>query len=122
MNSFYKIFFLLFFSVFICYSPFSIAQINNPDIKRTNHWYFGEKAGLDFSSGSPVADTNSQMMVAGNAVTMSDTAGNLLFYSDRWSVWNRNHQIMPNGTGLIKFGTNSFSHALCVPQPGNDKL
>lgn len=101
---------------------FNASYSQNTQIKRTNHWYFGEKAGLDFSNNSPVADTNSEMMVAGNAVTMSDTAGNLLFYSNRYNVWNRNHQIMPNGTGLTHWGTDSFSHALCVPQPENDSL
>jgi len=96
---------------------------NNPDIKRTWHWYFGGKAGLDFSSGSPVAVTNGQMYVRGNPVSMSDTAGNLLFYSNRYTVWNKNHQVMPNANGLIgNYGTDSYANAICAPQPGNHNI
>ena len=116
-----KIILLFLLTPFTFHLPNAHAQ--NPDLKRTYHWYFGNKAGLDFSSGSPVAVTDGEMNVLGNPVSMSDTAGNLQFYSDRYNVWNRNHETMPNGTGLIGGqGTNSFSHALCVQKPGADNV
>ena len=40
------------------------------------------------------------MAVTHANVSVSDSLGNLLFYSDGQTVWNRNHQTMPNGTGL----------------------
>lgn len=69
----------------------------NPDSKRINHWYFGQGAGLDFSSGTAVADTNGAMYVWKGNTTMSDRDGNLLFYSDGRHVWNAQHDTMPNG-------------------------
>ncbi|MCX6277574.1 MAG: hypothetical protein NT004_05725, partial [Bacteroidetes bacterium] len=65
-----------------------------------NNWHFGNKAGITFNSGSPVALSDGQMVVKRGSVCVSDSLGNLLFYSDGDRVWNRNHQVMPNGTGL----------------------
>jgi len=41
----------IIFCIFIQIN-FCNAQIN-PESKRANHWYFGNKAGLDFTSGNP---------------------------------------------------------------------
>jgi len=111
----------LFFAILFTFH-FSL-QAQNPNIKRTYHWYFGDKAGLDFSSGSPKADTNGQMTVWKGSATMSDTAGNLLFYTDGVRVWNKNHQIMPHGDSL----ENSYGHVeptqvIVVPKPGINNL
>ncbi|HWY33409.1 MAG TPA: T9SS type A sorting domain-containing protein, partial [Nitrosopumilaceae archaeon] len=96
----------------------NIKAQTSPDIKRTKHWYFGVNAGLDFSGGAPVAVTNGQV-VSDNSASISDTSGNLLFYTDGKSVWNKNHQLMPNGTGL---NGNSYGKVLIVPQPLNDSI
>ncbi len=72
-------------------------------------------------SGSAVALTNSSMTTNEGSSCMSDTCGELLFYTDGDSVFNRNHQVMSNGTGLL--GCNSSTQsALIVPQPQNDSL
>ncbi|MCD4680702.1 MAG: T9SS type A sorting domain-containing protein [Bacteroidales bacterium] len=65
-----------------------------------NIWYFGWKAGLDFNSGSPVAITDGQLWVDENCAVISNNAGNLLFYTNGDTVWNSEHIVMPNGTGL----------------------
>ncbi len=65
-----------------------------------NNWYFGNKAGITFNSGTPVVLTDGQMLVQRASISVSDSLGNLLFYSDGQRVWNRNHQVMPNGTNL----------------------
>ena len=57
-----------------------------------NNWYFGNKAGITFNSGLPVVLTDGQMLVKRASVCVSDSLGNLLFYSDGDQVWNRNHQ------------------------------
>lgn len=100
------------------------AFAQNPDIKRTWHWYFGHQCGLDFSSGSPVVDTNSALNTFEGCSVMSDTAGNLLFYTDGDTVWNRFHQPMPNGSGLLGCGNygSSSQAGLIVPYPAHDSL
>ncbi len=42
-------------------------------------------------------------------VSVSDSSGMLLFYSDGGNVWNRNNTIMPNGSGLNGFISQSHS-------------
>ena len=49
--------------------------------------------------------------------TASDTAGNLLFYTDGATVWNANHVPMLNGNGLNGLG--STQAAIVVPAPLN---
>jgi len=89
--------------------------------QRTYHWYFGGGAGIDFSSGQAVADTNGQVNTWDGCATMSDENGNLLFYTDGSTVWNRNHQIMPNGTGLMGHWS-SHQNSLIVPKPKDPRI
>lgn len=80
-------------------------------------WYFGNKAAIDFTSGSPVAVGTSEMNAGEGSASIADpTTGDLLFYTDGISVWNRNNAVMPNGTGLAG-GLSSTQAALIVPKP-----
>jgi hypothetical protein len=47
-----------------------------------NIWYFGSHAGLDFNSGSPVALTDGQLVTEEGCATISNSSGQLLFYTD----------------------------------------
>jgi hypothetical protein len=74
-------------------------------------WCFGDSAGLDFNSGSPVP-FQSAMNAHEAASSIADKQGNLLFYvGDRnfstqySSVRNFNHQIMYNGDSLLSAGS-----------------
>jgi gliding motility-associated-like protein len=93
-----------------------VTSINSFSQKQNNIWYFGANAGLDFSSGSPQALTNSAMYQVEGTASMSDTLGNLLFYTDGITVWNKNHVQMSNGNGLLG-NSSSTQSALIVPQP-----
>lgn len=99
----------------------SLVFAQHPEIKRATHWYFGWNAGLDFSNDTVVADVNGAYDNYEATATISDTAGNLLFYTDAETVWNRNHQVMQNGT-YIGGCWSSTQGALIVPQPGNDSI
>lgn len=88
--------------------------------KEANNWYFGNKAGISFESGAPIALTNSGMYTQFGTATMSDTTGNLLFYTDGKQVYNRNHVVMPNGNGLL--GTSTSQICICVRRPKSDHL
>lgn len=80
-------------------------------------WFFGT-AGIDFSTPTPTPLTSSAMSTYEGCATVCDADGQLLFYTDGVSVWNRLHTLMPGGTGL--FGDISSSNsAVIVPQPGN---
>ena len=65
-----------------------------------SNWYFGNAAGISFNSGSPVALTNGALITTEGVATISDFSGNLLFYTNGVTVWDRNHSIRPNGNGL----------------------
>lgn len=59
------------------------------------------------------------MSVTEGCASFSDTSGNLLFYTDGITVWDRAHQVMPNGTGLLG-NSSSTQSAIVVPKPGSN--
>ncbi len=81
----------------------------------TSHWFFGDHAGIDFTSGVPVTDGNGQILSREGTASFSDASGNLLFYTDGTKVYTRNHAEMPNGTGLHGHSSSSQS---CIIIPG----
>lgn len=92
-----------------------------------NNWYFGQKAGIHFNDSSgPKPLKNSQMHANGASSSISDSLGNLLFYTNGGIVWNKNHDTMLNGEGLsesVCAGPSMYYYlnttALIVKQPGN---
>ena len=86
----------------------------------TSNWYFGQGAGIEFQNdGSVIATTDGQLSTFEGCATISDSLGNLLFYTDGITVYNRNHTIMQNGNGL--FGDpSSTQSAIIIPQPGDE--
>lgn len=86
--------------------------------KESANWYFGEQAGLNFNTSPPIPHTNGQLVTKEGCAAISDYTGALLFYTDGITVWNRSHQVMPNGTGLLGH-TSSTMSALIIPKPGN---
>ena len=112
-----KLLLLFCFIFFSFHSSFSQSS----EIKRANHWYFGWNAGLDFSNDTVVAVTDGAYNNYEATATISDTAGNLLFYTDAETIWNRNHQIMQNGD-YIGGCWSSTQGALIVPEPENDSI
>lgn len=68
--------------------------------KQNNNWCFGNKAGLDFNAGTPVAFTSAINCDEGSATVSDRKTGALLFYTDGVRIWNKNHTIMPNGSNI----------------------
>jgi gliding motility-associated-like protein len=77
--------------------------------------------GLDFNSGAPVVLKNSKMDTREGCSSVSDKDGNLLFYTDGITVWNKNHAEMSNGTGLLG-NSSSTQSSVVVKKPGSDNL
>ncbi len=105
----------ILFLLFLSLSFFGYSQ------KEANIWYFGNNAGLDFGSGNPIPLTDGQLSTVEGCSSFSDSSGNLLFYSDGITVYNKNHQIMQNGNNLGGNPSSSQS-GLIVPSPANNNL
>lgn len=88
----------------------------------SRNWYFGQYAGLTFKNGVAEPLEDGRLSTSEGCASISDpTTGELLFYTDGVTVWNRLHDVMPNGRGL--FGDPSTSQsALIVPAPGRPYL
>lgn len=110
---------LLFLMLFCIINTFAQGEASN--------WFFGNGAGLvfDVDNGTVAADASAinTISTSEGCSSISDPSGNLLFYTDGKTVWDANHQIMPNGdynNGLGLLGDpSSTSSAVIVPKPGN---
>ncbi|MBC7448585.1 MAG: hypothetical protein H7330_11055, partial [Hymenobacteraceae bacterium] len=86
-------------------------------------WFFGERVGIDFTTGAPRFERGGQTQyfdATGSSVC--DAAGRLQFYTDGWRVWNRRHQLMPNGVILPYPGYDKGLTTLTVPVQGKPWL
>ena len=91
--------------------------------QEASFWYFGQNAGLRFNAGNGTvtAITDGQLNTLEGCTSISDTNGNLLFYSDGRTVWNANHVPMTNASEALSTGlkgdNSSTSSGLIVPKP-----
>jgi hypothetical protein len=114
------------FTLLILCSFFRVTAQPDWALKENNNWKFYQYGGLRFVNNAPVTDTSSMKwsydapggaIQTINAASVSDEQGNLLFYSDAYNVWNRNHQPMPDGDSLMT--GNAMDAALIVPVLNN---
>lgn len=106
----------LFYIAVLCYSIVLCQE-------QASNWYFGENSGINFNSADGTVSFLSDSSIQtkeGNA-TISDEDGNLLFYTDGITVYNKNHFVMANGSGLLGDSSSSQS-AIIVPMPENPSL
>ncbi len=102
-------------TLFILVFAFAEAQLESAQ------WFFGQDAGIDFRSGDATASNQGIMSTGEGCATISDSQGNLLFYTDGRTVFNRQHDTMLNGNGL-QGDSSSTSSAVAVPLPQSDNL
>ena len=100
---------------------FVLLSINIYAQREANIWYFGQYAGLDFNSGIPIPLTDGVLHRWEGVATFSDSFGSLLFYTDGETVWNAEHLVMPNGSGLLGHRSSTES-AIIIPYPEHDSL
>lgn len=86
--------------------------------KQANFWYFGRNAGLNFGGGIPVALTNGALNTGEGCSSISTASGALEFYTDGRFVYNKQHQQMPNGSGLLGHSSSTQSGVI-VPKPAS---
>ena len=108
-----------------------LSQSAFAQTKEGNNWYFGYSGALTWNQTQIITNGGKTLtglptpLAGGSAMTnqnegvfnMSDAAGNLLFYSDGMTIWNRNHQVMQNGSGLFGHASSAQS-GIVVPYPG----
>lgn len=109
----------IFFLLFLSFQN-SFAQ------KQDNNWVFGRNAGLNFDSGSPQPFTANIYSVE-DCASISDTSGQLLFYTNGVNVYNRLGEIMPNGdslaTGFLwQYGADAPQSVLILQEPDSNHL
>lgn len=83
---------------------------------QANAWRFGINAGIDFNSNPPIAVDNSALVSQEGSAVMCNPGGQLLFYTNGETVWDRNNNIMPNGQFLLGRKSTTQS-AVIVPRP-----
>jgi len=114
-------------ALLFCIAIFQSTFAQSP--KRANIWYFGEQAGLDFTPGHPVPLTDGAMKAFEGSAVISDANGNLQFYTNGGDmpypggIWNKHHQLMPNGDLDGSGGCNSaFQSSLILPHPKYESI
>lgn len=80
-----------------------------------NVWRFGQAAGIDFNSCEPSVFTQGIDVGSEGCSAISNAAGQLLFYTNSDSVWDRTNHSMPNGYLIPASGT--LSQVLIIPKP-----
>ncbi|QXP61489.1 T9SS type B sorting domain-containing protein [Olleya sp. HaHaR_3_96] len=107
---------ILLITILLC-NYISIAQ------NEAANWYFGNNAGINFNTNTNAvtALTDGLLSTEEGCTSISDSTGNLLFYTNGENVYDREHNIMPNGTGL--FGNQSSTQsAIIIPKPEDPNL
>jgi len=99
----------------------SVFQFDVAAQFESGKWIFGYGAGVDFCDSVPKAFVGSKIRTSEGCSSISDENGNLLFYTDGISVWNKANAIMPNGTKLNGH-LSSTQSAIIVPLPGSKSI
>ena len=93
--------------------PNTFAQQQNAN------WYFGYQAGINFNDGTAPSTllTDGAMNAPAGCTSVSNDFGDLLFYTNGVTVWNKNHVPMSNGN-LIG-DVNVSQSVVVIPNPAN---
>ena len=102
---------------FVCLSVSSAAQ------KQPNIWYL-QDYGLDFNQSPPELLNEVAFHQSCAMSSASDINGNLLFYTDSYTVFDKTHNSMPNGTDLLNPDqrSSSWQKSVIIPKPGSETL
>ncbi|MES2591380.1 MAG: T9SS type A sorting domain-containing protein [Bacteroidota bacterium] len=88
--------------------------------KYGNIWQFEKGAGIDFNSCTPTYISNGRNAGYEGVSCISDTSGQILFYTNSDTVWNKLNASMPNGILINSGGT--LSQVIILPKPLSNSL
>lgn len=90
-------------------------------------WYFGDNAGLDFGGGSPTPLNDGKLKTIEGSASITDTKGNVLFYSDGITVYDKDGKPMnlydpvsgslTSASAVLGGSQKSTQSAIIVPKP-----
>jgi gliding motility-associated-like protein len=90
--------------------------------KQADIWYFGDKAGIDFRSGTAVALTDQNVMTAfKSSAVISDSIGSLIFFTNAKSVWAKDFTLMSNSPSMAG-DLGVTQPCIIIPKPGDSAL
>ena len=99
-----------------CSSGYTYDRINY-------NWLFGNNAGITFNpiqSGATPTPLSGSMITQEGCASISNSSGDLLFYTNGESVYTSGNTVMSNGTGLSSSGTSTQS-SIIIPKPESNK-
>lgn len=107
-----------FRAIALCLTLFFFCKIYSQ--KQTNNWLFSDSNMVNFNTPFPTSNNSNLVFAFEASASVSDTSGNLLFYTNGESVRNRFGQYMLNG-GLwtSQFVATATEGTLIVPKPGS---
>ena len=91
MRKYYLLFFLLFF--------FDNAYTQ----KEASNWQFGHKHAafqFHFNDSLEISQDSTGFIIYQTSASISDSLGNLLFYTNGFSIINTEHELMENGDSI----------------------
>lgn len=107
------------FSIFILSTLINLSLNSQNETKK---WYFTSLAGLDFTTTPPTILTNGSLNTGEGCASVSDSNGNILFYTNGMTIWDKTHNVMANGSGLYGGGGSTSQAAIIVKQLGSPSL
>ena len=101
--------------------------------RETYNWFFGANCGLTWNEtrsyaaiGMNTANTTlhdlpktitSSIATSEGCFSLSDRSGQVLFYSDGISIWNKENNPMPNANGSLTGHSSSTQSGIIIPYP-----
>ncbi|MBS1558024.1 MAG: gliding motility-associated C-terminal domain-containing protein [Bacteroidetes bacterium] len=100
------------------YAGVTVKQYKKTE-QRSNIWYFGNKAGINFNLSPPKALSNSNMVAPAGSAIVCDQNGQTIFYTNGSTVWNKKNQVIATQIGG---DSTSSQSALIIPVPNDQTL
>ncbi|MCF6360966.1 MAG: gliding motility-associated C-terminal domain-containing protein [Cyclobacteriaceae bacterium] len=90
--------------------------------QRSNIWYFGTQAGIDFNNGA-IAITDGAMDAMEGCTAVSDLNGQIIFYTDGDVLFDQTHNQIDSGLGGTPNATDPAAQSvIAVAVPGDETL
>ena len=103
--------------IFIYLFIFSLSCFSQ---RETDNWFFGDKAGIVFNPDNISISNKGQIVTEPGSSSISSNQGDLLFYTNGATIWNKNHKVMENGEDLIG-EAETAQPSIIIPKPKPSK-